>query len=1089
MKYCFLLMLLLSGVATHAERADRTTNNSAALYEAVLTSKKSAGVLVVSNEFEAKKGTPYLPKREDHSQHEQGGWFWSQGKGTSGKCAGGEKEAGFSSDTIQNQRARSHNIIVRPDTDYTLEIDVKNRVEKGSFRMDLALVRSNPYKITNRLYLPDSAIIDEEFRLVRFPFRTSHDTDHVNLFIRGEFSGGVFVRDLKIREGHPPLSVGFNGGDFKKFPGHGLPEEKTVFSFDAGKENLILDVSLLHHSDRKLQSQKRDKDGNVFRDDSFEFFISHINGSDIWHFCVNAEGSLWDGVGADPNWNSGAEAKVLERTETCTKVRISIPLKSVGYDPALDVGTVRPEWLINVTRNHRLSGGVTYTTWLPVNSYLSRDEYVQVAFGEKSSAAMVTSAWLPKRKGLRERYFRVEKPLYKEVLDGIEGKDSAFIWFHPLGGGNADGARQYGLPYSTTGILDCFAKNRLHLYVPPSDITAERREWAEKSGVGIALYSPYTLYPDFPYNPQSELKILDKLRQALEKDGRRIWGISAGDEVLNLVQYRFFSDKEKGIPAVKAADELIREKYGFGKYASPSSIDAVNEPYQFLAFRRWIFDRITEYHKHIHEFSAQYPHLKFISSDNVGWNISPPFSRWGKYCDIVTGQVSPDCNPKAQRIAMIVKLMSDLSGKEAWPALHLESYPGIFSAAEVTAYLSEAARGGASGLQLWWASYLGALSGKGTPFRYDSGHPPRNEAVLQALRRWREDGKIKFPAPEFAVLVSTDTAWSRSHCNLHRHDHLFTLIGPVLGCSFKYISDLQIEDSDVNLKDYPLILIADSKIQNRATVASLQAYLDQGGKILSFDPEAFSFHTDGTLLAQEREKLFRKARFFTEPIKNYSAYDAAFLEKIRQELNDAGAHFNYPFWRFTFPAAPEEPPKFTEKCLTGNNGYFWMNQYIHAANNTTKGDSYSYNLRPDFPAEQVLSENISFAEGNLTNRLKAFTAGDIWNRRNEELVKSGKLHWGLFTAGWSKLDPVEITFWFAEEKKISTIHLFYSGELPDYKISLPDGSSFNGKGGGSGAVNRSTVLFPQHRCKELTILIPKRETGLLELSEVEIWGE
>ncbi len=207
---------------------------------------------------------------------------------------------------------------------------------------------------------------------------------------------------------------------------------------------------------------------------------------------------------------------------------------------------------------------------------------------------------------------------------------------------------------------------------------------------------------------------------------------------------------------------------------------------------------------------------------------------------------------------------------------------------------------------------------------------------------------------------------------------------------------------------------------------------------------------------------------------------------MRQFISNLGIAVDQDIWRFKFPAKAETEPVFKDTCLTGNYFYWHLNKPVMAANALCANGFYSYTMPPDGDEP---GRKYAFPEGNLCNRIKATGLGDFYNKNNKKLVDEGKISTRMFFDTWSKSNAFEIVVDLGRNAQISTLKLFFSGELPSVTATLDNGAVFTAKGEETNEVHLLEIPL-NAASKNIKLAIPARQAGKkLILSEMEIWGK
>ncbi len=147
-----------------------------------------------------------------------------------------------------------------------------------------------------------------------------------------------------------------------------------------GKEDLR--IALRSEAKPPFKTSATKRDGNVWEDDSFEFFLLSPKG-DKFHFIVNPNGALFDEKNGDAVWNSGAVAKATQDADGWS-AELSIPLKDLAGAGAFEGGS----WRGNVFSTYLVGTKLAYSGWsTPSVSYHETENYGTFAFGNDDAAA------------------------------------------------------------------------------------------------------------------------------------------------------------------------------------------------------------------------------------------------------------------------------------------------------------------------------------------------------------------------------------------------------------------------------------------------------------------------------------------------------------------------------------------------------------------------------------------------------------------------------------------------------------------------------------------------------------------------------
>jgi hypothetical protein len=600
--------------------------------------------------------------------------------------------------------------------------------------------------------------------------------------------------------------------------------------------------------------------------------------------------------------------------------------------------------------------------------------------------------------------------------------------------------------------------------------------------------TPEILNGPFLPDPKATEYYIEKMVREIQQAKDKIWAVSLGDEVNEYNEWRgidFFATMKDQYPYIVEADREIKEKYGDGKYGIPLSRDD-NNPYRWIAYRKWMNEKVNNICDTLYKrIKAVDPNLVVISPDPIAFHHPFDFSRWKSFSDIMTHQLYPRLTDTRADFGFYTKLIRDISGvEEVWPCMHVENYATSFTTPEVIELVSQAFRNGATGFHYYLCDTIGRYAKKQYMHSELFCAPDRWQIEMALLAEARKMNRLKFPKPDFAIFYSCDSYASQLMDKITDEIEVaYTFTGPVAGSWFKFIDDYQIERGTVNLADFKVVYIPYAFYQRESVVAKLAEYVKNGGVIVCGDPEVFSQDPVGNDLGDWRKKLFgvetagpltarnilykqTKLPIFTNPFLVKPVADATVLAKFDngepaivshdygkgrtiyfavnpfriQALGDDNwktffkglqsdlkLAVNHDIWRFRFPESLIKPlDRPAGKCLTNNHIFWEGGQPLGFTNVETKG-TYSYSFTPDAIGDEGGQTDVSFERGDLTDRRKASTAGnvDLGGSKLEEWV-----------VRYGKTDPTAITFDFEKAYPVEKVVLFYTGQLPDVTVEI-----------------------------------------------------
>ena len=321
---------------------------------------------------------------------------------------------------------------------------------------------------------------------------------------------------------------------------------------------------------------------------------------------------------------------------------------------------------------------------------------------------------------------------------------------------------------------------------------------------------------------------------------------------------------------------------------------------------------------------------------------------------------------------------------------------------------------------------------------------------------------------------------------------MFQLIGPYAGGWFTVISDNQIGRDEIDLSEYHTIYLPEAEYQRREIVKALADWVERGGRLIVTDPQAFTWHLDGTRMVDLRGRLFPSASepsarqavtttatgpvsidaqlpVFADamPLQLADGDDTALLEYEDGSVAAAsrpvgkgevwyfgfepmgqpalgsgwvdwwrGVHrfideeTDLPIWRFMLPPVEDAAIRPpVGRCVTGNYVAWDTNEAVPMSNLEIEG-SYSYSVAPDWGPDEGGVENVSFADGDLVDRRSALGHKD----------ENYAAHLRKFAAGWKTTDPITIEFDLGRSFKLDRVWLLTGRSHPPIEVTgLVDG--------------------------------------------------
>ena len=318
---------------------------------------------------------------------------------------------------------------------------------------------------------------------------------------------------------------------------------------------------------------------------------------------------------------------------------------------------------------------------------------------------------------------------------------------------------------------------------------------------------------------------------------------------------------------LQAADEEVRDEYGYGRYGMPAPADPdwqakpEEQPLSWIAFHRWAG---AEYADQARDKQALAKRLNrdwaYIPCDHwlMSGHVPFDFSRMAKYSDIVEGDPYASSAERTRGRGMYnhgfgAKLLADLSrggqGSDPKPVeiiVQAFDYAGYeMTPQDLLEWCSQALRSGATSL-CYYASDNPRFTDE--PRWGMMTHISKTVTEMKALER---------PTKTKTAILYCSTAHMAEGASSSA-DEVYTayaFLGERLGCWFDIISDRQLRRGLRELDDYNIIYLPLAKYAEPGLLDDLRAWVEAGGTLVCADPDAFTTAPDGSDLSEAREGL------------------------------------------------------------------------------------------------------------------------------------------------------------------------------------------------------------------------------------------
>jgi len=531
-------------------------------------------------------------------------------------------------------------------------------------------------------------------------------------------------------------------------------------------------------------------------------------------------------------------------------------------------------------------------------------------------------------------------------------------------------------------------------------------------------------------------------------------------------------------------NEKVKQQTGFGKYGLPQGTRD-EDPFRWIAWFRYANQESHRIWSELRaEIKKEHPHIRFMSEDSSG--VIKPFEYSAgadmDICDFYNHQTGPT------RMGHITKLLADLTGKEVFPCTHVEHYLGSFEPEQVRELLSRVFRAGGSG----FVSYTTDSTAAATNLRtMEFSAPERWNAVLEIGDRVQNQPKLKYPEPDFAVYYCNTSYQALNPYIQHWWDmdvqYAYEVFGPkVMRSWYRFVDENIVLNHFEDLAALKVLMINFGKYQLPGVTEKIEEYAANGGTVVCFDPEAFTWCADGTSLVAARQRLFgvevgkpfegketvtfkdslpgverplpaiadayqMKAMpgtqvlatfpngqpavvekhvghggtvfFGFNPITSSAARSPEWKQALRRIGKTLGITLDQDIWRFTFPPFERELyPKDPDGVCLTNNYQRFINDLPASINNLDSGGAYRLSPAPDAAPDEGGTGEVPFNKGDLTDRRFAFAL-------NEKPGPSTN-----YIVSWNSNVPVEVAFDFKRAYPVKQVRLWYAMRLPRFTV-------------------------------------------------------
>jgi hypothetical protein len=306
-------------------------------------------------------------------------------------------------------------------------------------------------------------------------------------------------------------------------------------------------------------------------------------------------------------------------------------------------------------------------------------------------------------------------------------------------------------------------------------------------------------------------------------------------------------------------DQEIRKGFGFGKYGLYDPFSTTVDPqaaFSRIAYRKWWSDRMA---RMVREQGALVKRLA-PQAGYIGINHNFVYDMdytdvalvdW--YSDYSSTDPYPTCAGSHHGIArglyhtgFSTKILHDLSGRKVRETLqcYLPNGCATPTPADVREWASQALKNGIQMVE-WYTE---------GPARVTI--PDAYREMIRLNHVIHDMNRVRLPeTTATAIYFSNVSKWGTNDVAVHPWYVPYAILGEKNGAWFRFVSDTQLDLGRDDLGRYKIVYLPQLKFSDRAAAQKLAAYVKAGGRLVIFDPEAFSFCSDGTRLSDIRQEL------------------------------------------------------------------------------------------------------------------------------------------------------------------------------------------------------------------------------------------
>ena len=790
----------------------------------------------------------------------------------------------------------SQDVIKTPGGNAVIALDFQTKAGKNSGDANIQWKLETPAKGQTKEY--------------NFEFTTPSNSERARLHIlRFKGMGGVFViKDLYVEpiidtvlvpKTSKPITIDgkLNEDVWKKaglitrfytFGTDKLQEVESQMHLAYDDKNLYLGVRCFEPFIDKILAKETKHDSPVWADDSIEFFVASPNNRAM-QLVFNTIGGHFDSelyqrVPGDP-WrglmerNYNWQTKVVKDKDKWTG-ELVLPFKELGINPKAG-----QKWRINIVRSRRVPGFRNSAQWNMQSGDLKNvDKFATLEFNDnfatltryreemlddplKIERKVEQFAKLPRKdKGNYQVYnigsflinsysakFKKEnastwhlrqKKMLEEMKDATDATPIGYPWLSCFG--------------SKQELLNLLKKNNWKFTCNLHNSSQDRL--AIKKGAVLKVKANLVNCAD----PLLHDITVAWGHERFKKDAWIIphlaWVVST-DEPTNTLYESFSVTKNvEKVAQLNKIGEEIKKSYGFGKYGLFDNFapnDDKDAPFRRIAFLTYWNDKVISFKKKERDLVKHYaPNVPFMAvnafntvSTFRGVEVFPNFA---DVSDI--GCVDPyptstlaQCgrNRALYHTGFSAKTLNDMNRNKS-TAVYVQAfnYCGRAPVAEnLREWASQAIKNGANIIRWYTDANLETA-------------PGCYEEMIRLSRIIRKMKPLALPQKSpVGILYSYIAHWGKFDIEQNAEYALYAIMGEKLKGNFKFISDFEIADNRTKVSDYKVIIAPNLKYLTTTVADKLVKFVEDGGRLIIMDAEAFAFANNGQMLTKQRNKL------------------------------------------------------------------------------------------------------------------------------------------------------------------------------------------------------------------------------------------